>query len=275
MRRIKYLYWNICKKNSPNIISDMIYENNIDILALVEAEKLDSNYLISELHRKNIDFKLQEIDPKDPGIKLFTRKKIKISVYKEEQHYSVYKVYNDGKDDIYLLFVVHFTSAMYKDEDARNFRAMNFSALFRKTEEEIYKEKNLYKSIIVGDFNLHPFSSGIIGVNGFNAVFSKYRATKISRTIQGEERLFYYNPMWQLIGRDRESQGTYYSNEDQSDRSFYWYLFDQILIRPSLIEQFNIDQLEIIEAVSGNNLLFNHKINKNFSDHLPVKFEIR
>lgn len=273
MRIIRYLYWNVCKKNLIKVIVDIIYKNDIDIVALVEADKIDSNYLISELHKFGINFKINEIDPKGEEIKLFSKNNLKISAFKEENHYSIYKTY-DG-EDMYLLFVVHLLSAMYKNENARDSRAQSLSKVFNKIEEEIFKESS-YKSIVIGDFNLHPFSSGIIGINGFNAVFSKDRAYKISRTVDEEKRLFYYNPMWKFMADDRNPQGTYYNTNDESDKSFYWYMFDQILIRPFLIERFIIDELEIISKINDAILIKNGKIdNIKYSDHLPIKFEIR
>lgn len=273
MRTIKFLYWNLCKKNLVRIITDIIDENNVDIIALVEADKIDNDYLISELHKVNIDYKINEINPKSKGIKLFSKKDIKLSVYKEEEHYSIFKIYDD--ENMYLLFVVHLLSAMHKNENARDSRAQNLSRVFNKVEEELFGELT-YKSIVIGDFNLHPFSSGIIGMNGFNAVFSKSRAQKIFRKVEDQKRLFYYNPMWKFMADDTSPQGTYYNTNDESDKSFYWYIFDQILIRPFLIDKFVFDELEIIYKINDNMLINNGKIDsRRYSDHLPIKFEIQ
>lgn len=250
----------------------MIIENQIDIIALVESDTIDSDRLISELHKVNINYKKHEMYPVNNGIMLLARNDINISTLREERHYSAFKIYSN--DDMFLLFVVHLTSAMYKSEEARNERAKNISKLFEKIEEHTFKN-TLYKSIVVGDFNLHPFSTGIIGAYGFNATLSPVKAKGISRKIDGDKKLFYYNPMWKSMGDNETVQGTYYTDSDENDKSFYWYTFDQILLRPFLIEQFKMNELKIINNVNGNTLIKNYKIDKqNYSDHLPIKFEI-
>jgi poly(3-hydroxyalkanoate) synthetase len=70
-------------------------------------------------------------------------------------------------------------------------------------------------------------------------------------------------------------QGTYYYDDDQEDKSFYGYTFDQVLLRPSLIDRFNLNEFKIINSINGQSLIKNAKINKkDFSDHLPIQFEI-
>ena len=229
--------------------------------------------MISELNKVNINYKNHEMCPVKSGIMLLAKNDIRISTLREERHYSAFKIHNNG--DMYLLFVIHLSSAMYKGEEARNERAKNISKLLEKIEEETFND-NSYKSIVVGDFNLHPFSTGIIGAHGFNATLSPFKAKKISRTIEGDTKLFYYNPMWKLMGDNEVVQGTYYNDSDENDKSFYWYTFDQILLRPLLIEQFIMKELKVINSVNGNTLIKNYKIDKaKYSDHLPIKFEIK
>lgn len=54
-----------------------------------------------------------------------------------------------------------------------------------------------------------------------------------------------------------------------------WYSFDELLIRPYFIDRFNWDYFGIIEKTDNYNFVSNSKIDKyNYSDHLPIKFEI-
>lgn len=163
---------------------------------------------------------------------------------------------------------------MFKDENARNKRADNVSDLIRKIEEKVFQDDE-FKSIVVGDFNLQPYSQGIAGVFGFNATMSVTNAIKQYRTIEGEKRYFYFNPMWKLMGDNKLVQGTYYVDNDQQDLSMFWYSFDEVLIRPYFIDKFNWEYFGVIEKTESYNLISDHKINKTlFSDHLPLKFEI-
>lgn len=161
---------------------------------------------------------------------------------------------------------------MYNEEKRRNMRASAFNDSFKKVEEEL----PLYNSIVVGDFNLHPFSDGIISMYGFNAVLDINKAKKGVRSCDGEKIKFYYNPMWKLMGKNDLTLGTYYSDTDSGGCSFYWYTFDQVLIRPELIDRFVWEEFEIISEIGEKAFIKNNKIDKeNYSDHLPVKFEIR
>ena len=87
--------------------------------------------------------------------------------------------------------------------------------------------------------------------------------------------MFYYNPMWQLIGKKGNAQGSYYSENDQQSKSMYWYSFDEVLLRPPLIDRFEWTYFDYITEINKMSFMKNGKIDKKkYSDHLPLKFEI-
>lgn len=278
MKRIKYLFWNINNKNLVQELVRIVLEKSIDIVMVVEAENLDSQYFISGLRKKGRYFDKKEVLSRKNGILLLADRNIIVSTYKEEKHFTAYKIYVEHNR--YLLVVVHLTSAMYCSEPARDQRANELAKMIEKLEESCNKEneeqgKEDYHTMIVGDFNLHPFSSGIIGAHGFHAVMDLNRALTGGRIIDGNRIRFYYNPMWNLMGRRDHVPGTYYYEADQDDRLFYWYTFDQILLRPELIDAFMWEEFEIIDRIGEISLLRNHRIySEKYSDHLPVKFAI-
>lgn len=268
---MKIIFWNIYKKELSSIIADMIYQYEADIVVLAESENLSSNKLVNQMHSKAQEW--NEIVIKAKGnIKVFAKKQFNILPHKEEKHFSSYKIYIGDK--ILLMNTVHFPSAMYSDEVARGHFAERISQQFEKIEETIYDKKER-SSFVVGDFNLQPYSYGIAGVNAFNATMSMEKAKTISRKVNGEQCLFYYNPIWQLIGKKGNAQGSYYSENDQQSKSMYWYSFDEVLLRPSLIDRFEWTYFDYITEINKMSLLINGKIDKKkYSDHLPLKFEI-
>lgn len=268
---IKFLFWNLYQKNLIDPLVQLIFENDIDVVALVEMKKLDVDALIYQLKIKSQNWVKISICP-STDIIVLCKNRVNINVFVEEKNYCTYKIKND--DDLYLLNVVHLKSSMYCEESARDQRAINISNILRRREEDFFKDSE-YKSVIVGDFNLQPYSNGILSAHGFNATMSKHIAQKIKRKVDGENKFFYYNPIWKLMGDNKDVQGTYYSSTDQQDKSIYWYSFDQLLIRPFFIERFNWDNFEIIENTQNHNFINNNKIYKSkYSDHLPIKFEI-
>jgi len=253
-------------------------ENHIDIIMIAESENLDMQYFLSGLRKNGKIFTQIELLPKKRGLTLFANESLEVLIYKEEKYFTAYKVHNNGKK--YLLFVTHFTSPMYKGESARVQRANTLYRTIEKMESacnevETQTGKRKYNSIVVGDFNLQPFSDGIIGIHGFNAIMDANKAKKGSRTFGESNIRFFYNPMWRLMGKHDGIFGTYYCETDQEDKSFYWYTFDQVLLRPELIDEFVWDEFEIIKKIGNKTLIKNNRIYKEkFSDHLPIKFKI-
>lgn len=249
----------------------MIVENEADIVAIVETENLDVQGIIHSLKLQSQDWQVSEICP-EADIKVLTRSNVHISVHREDKNFATYKIFEG--EEVFLLHVVHFPSPLRLEECARDMRAINISQVLRKMEEDIF-QKTDYKSIIVGDFNLQPYSQGISSVHGFNATMSISKAKKVFRKVGGEQKRFYFNPTWKLMGDNRNVQGTYYNNSDQQDKSIFWYSFDEILIRPYFIDRFNWDYFEIVEGTTSYKFIRNDVIDKSgYSDHLPIKFEI-
>ena len=120
---------------------------------------------------------------------------------------------------------------------------------------------------------MNPFEAGMVAADGFHSVMDRRIALKGSRIVGGKERKYFYNPMWRLMGDDTNSfLGTYYYRGGQV--SYFWNTFDQILLRSSLLEYFESENISIISQVSDQSLLKNNKINKTFSDHLPIMIEL-
>ena len=237
MVNIKYLFWNVYRKNLIGVLIDVILENNVDIVALAETRALDIQGVINALRAKNQDWKVLEICPKS-DLRVLAKADLRISVHREEKRFVSCKILNG--EELYLFSVVNLSSPMYLEESARDIRAMNISQVLRKLDEGIF-ESSEYKSIIVGDFNLQPYSQGISSVHGFNATMSISNAKRIYRKVEGEKKFFYFNPTWKLMGDNKIVQGTYYNSSDQQEKSIFWYSFDELLIRPYFIDKFNWD----------------------------------
>ena len=141
--------------------------------------------------------------------------------------------------------------------------------------EESFFGKEEFKSIVLGDFNLQPYSRGIMGYDSFNATMSVEHALKGYRIIKGKKKLFYYNPMWKMMGKNKLVQGTYYRNRDSEGLSVYWYTFDEVLLRPYFIKKFEWTSFKILEGTNNRSFVKGNKINsKVYSDHLPIMFEV-
>ncbi len=123
---------------------------------------------------------------------------------------------------------------------------------------------------------MNPFEAGMIAANGLHAVMSRQVASRIARTVQGREHLFFYNPMWGQMGdRASTTAGSYFFDAAELV-NYFWNVFDQVLMRPQLAERFDPASLRIVTSVGSRSLVgADGRPNvDSFSDHLPVVFSL-
>ena len=83
--------------------------------------------------------------------------------------------------------------------------------------------------------------------------------------------------MWSFFGELGKGNvnGTYYYS-NATPICFFWNIFDQVLIRPELIDViFDESSLRIVSSINDFSLM-NKKghVDKRLSDHLPIEFEL-
>ena len=82
--------------------------------------------------------------------------------------------------------------------------------------------------------------------------------------------------MWAHLGeRDGHPPGTYFYSHSEFV-NYYWNVFDQVVVRPDLIDCFETERIKVLTAVGNTSLLQDdgRPDARNFSDHLPLLFEI-
>jgi hypothetical protein len=127
----------------------------------------------------------------------------------------------------------------------------------------------------VGDFNLNPFDYGAVVANGLHGVMTKAIASEGSRVINGVEFPFFYNPMWSRLGDQSPGPPGSYFYRSARHVNLFWNTFDQVLVRPDLIDEFQDKSLRVLTAVRGINLIKRGRPDKaTYSDHLPLVFQL-
>lgn len=263
---MKYLFWNTGKNKVNRYIELLINKYEIDIFALAEyndnkdelLKKLSAHYHIPKIGCQRID--------------IFTScKPNQIIHLSEGSHYTIKRVPHDKLGLINIVFV-HFASQLYKNVDDD----LLLESIKLKNEIEMLENKiGNDKTIVVGDLNMNPFDKGMISAAGLHSVPSRKIASKNTRKINSEEYKMFYNPMWNFFGDNIQPEGTYFYNASSRSVNYFWNIFDQVIIRPSLINSFKSSKMKIIDNVGEYNLLNRHgKPNKDISDHLPIIFEI-
>ena len=171
-----------------------------------------------------------------------------------------------------LLATAHLPSKLYWSAESQAFECVE---LARNIEAE-ERTAGHRRTIVVGDFNMNPFEAGLVSAAGLNSVMSRRVASRETRTVQGREYRFFYNPMWSHFGDARDdTAGSYYYDAGQHV-NYYWNMFDQVLLRPELAEHFDPTGLSIVKAVGALSLVRpdGRPDPANGSGHLPILFEV-
>ena len=261
---MKYLFWNTYhNKNINHILSELIIENNIEIVLLAEYIA-EAKELIDLLAFKNV--KIKEYGSCSERIKIFG--KVENVEHRIDTDHAIIRIIND-KD---ILCCVHLNSQIYSDHE--NYREILIEQIINDI-QTVEKELKSENTIIVGDFNINPYDSSCINARYFHAIPVYAETKRKSRTIAGKEYYMFYNPMWNLLGDKQQPYGTYYHSGSNTVNT-YWNIYDQVIIRPALKERFVSDSLKIIKETETRFLLdHNGHPDKNISDHLPIVFEIK
>jgi len=261
-------FWNVNKNKSlDNLILELVQENKIDILALAEYDN-DTEQLCKLLDQRETRYKpLQCIGcDKIKGIynSKYTQKPLKAtSRYIISTFSTVYSKL--------LLGAIHGPAMPRKSDDDRR----QYYSIYIHDIEQAESESGINNTILIGDFNSSPFDGSIVRAGAIHAIPHKEEASKNSRIVDGHNYKTFYNPTWKLLALDKPPYGTYYYNNSNYE-NYYWYLFDQVIVRPGLINSFQEDSLRIITEINDKSLLKNdYSPDIAYSDHLPIIFEIQ
>lgn len=72
-----------------------------------------------------------------------------------------------------------------------------------------------------------------------------------ARTVNGQRRKFFYNPMWSHYGDEPSGPPRTYFYRGSRPITHFWHMFDQVLLRLSLLEYYAPDALQIVTMIGG------------------------
>ena len=186
----------------------------------------------------------------------------------ETEYYTIKELFVPGWYKLLVAFI-HFPSKLFATDDDQ----MVESQMFKQEIEMAEKQCQNYNTIIIGDFNMNPFEKGMAAASAIHSIPCSLTAKERKRVIKGREYSMFYNPMWNLFGDNDNKPGTYYYKK-ASHLVYFWNIFDQVIIRPGLIDKFNSKSLEIISK-AGEISLVDENHRPCLSDHLPIFFSLK
>ncbi len=268
-------FWNInCteknKKDLSDTIVDLVIEKQLDILVVAEATESVCTLFLTKINIKSPD-KYHLVKSSKDRLKLFSRYK---SLVFEDLSYNyvssrwlAHKITIPNRFTINL-FSVHFYSKTDWSDASLALECVNLA----RDIESIEHITNCSDTIVIGDFNMNPFESGLVAANGLNTTPDLEHAVQLPQGRRVDRRFYryFYNPMWNYFGNYTQPFGTCYY-PPSGHVSYQWHIFDQILLRPSFHQHLNEPYIEIVKELTTKSLLkkFARPNRKKYSDHLP------
>lgn len=275
---MKIGFWNVGTKND---LSDMLVswtnERQLDIICLAEVSDNVKLSFLKKINKSGTTKSFKQVKCAKSKITIISS--YSASVFKDKSHkyssgrWTAHKIQIPGLITFNLL-AVHFHSKVNWSEASLSLECVNFSRDIELI-ESITKCKN---TVLIGDFNMNPFENGLVAANGINAIPDLEYASKRKkgRRIDGINYNYFYNPMWNFFGDFNKPYGTHYCRPS-GHISHEWHIYDQLILRPSMKQYFDKPFVEITTNISGSSLITNLKRpdNKNYSDHLPIIFNLK
>ena len=169
----------------------------------------------------------------------------------------------------FLLAALHLNSKLHGNSPASQ---LGYAG--RARDEIVYHEAatGIDRTVVVGDFNMDPYESGMVSVDGFHAIMDRRIVIGPRRKIGPDRFDAFYNPMWSLMG-DLTSwpPGSLYHLGDRS--SPRWHTFDQVILRPGLIPALTPYELEFVTSHEFVNAT-GRPGSGSGSDHFPLWFTL-
>jgi hypothetical protein len=136
-------------------------------------------------------------------------------------------------------------------------------------------------SLLIGDFNLNPFDQGLSSRDQLCGLMDEKASLRLEKKYikQGRgrdsENPIFYNPMWGCFGDRTQGPPATYRYVTQSHRDYLFYMFDQMMLRPSILKHLikypNGLDIQIIDTIRSVPLISKRGIPlSGFSDHLPI-----
>lgn len=98
--------------------------------------------------------------------------------------------------DSILVVAAHLPSKLWKKTEDQILASMRVARYIRDAESRVGHSR----TIVIGDLNMNPFETGVVGSEGFHAIMDRRIAASGSRTVSGEQCSFFYNPTWGTFG---------------------------------------------------------------------------
>lgn len=270
MVKLSIMFWNLNRRDRAQLLIEAAQSLDIDVLILAESpvdERQLSDHSMTGSRFTKVDTIVKRLqfyirDPHLPVVEGWADASSRMSV----------NVMNFAGHEI-LLAAVHFGSKAFYDERHQETEIQSLV-----NDLVAFEAKQGHRrTLVIGDFNVNPFESGMVKAAGFHAMTTRRCVERQTRTVQGREYPLFYNPMWQFFGDQTVGPpGTYFNIRSGEHLSYNWNMFDQVLLRPELLPWFQ-NEVEIITSIGKLSLADEQGFPdaEVGSDHFPILATLR
>jgi hypothetical protein len=273
---LTFLFWNINGRPLQALAAQLAAEQDVDVLLLAECEATPEMVLRELNGRQGLRF-----SPPDPSsacqriavYSRFSERLLALERAPEEAGKYTFRRLEAPNQPPLLLGVVHLRSKLYQSPTSQAHATLGLRQAIERPERWLGD----FRTVLVGDWNMGPFEEGMVSAAALHGVMTRRLANEVSRTVDGTEYRFFYNPMWGRLGDDTPGPpGTYYYRSAEHV-AYFWHTFDQVLLRPSLLPFFHTEDLQVLQRVGTLPLLSRNGLPDRAvaSDHLPLLFRLR
>lgn len=272
---MKIGFWNIAGQTNPTV-KDLIYEwttiHDLDIIVLIEC-KISVFDLLNSLNRgKKSNYFSSPSYRNGSYFQVFTKLESKFSKPIAEERRCEARRIVDPIYGNFSLVMIHFQSKLHWDDNDQNAHSPEIKWFIDDVEKQVGHDR----TVVIGDFNMNPFQAGMVQTTGLHATMDRRVAGMGSRIVSGNTYKFFYNPMWSFFGEKGKGDvnGTFFY-QSAKPITYFWNIFDQVILRPSLLKAFSDDSLLVLTRIGTRSLLNRQKtVDNQISDHLPVIFDL-
>ncbi len=271
-----FLFWNINKKPLAALLRLLVDEYAPDVLALAECS-IAVDVLLDAVNANGaVTYRISPDPAGEPASRLVLLTRLPhaaITALVGNTKCAVRHIKPPLSADL-LLVALHLISKLHTNggEQEQAMLATRLRPLIDDAERQVGHQR----AVVMGDLNMSPFESGVTSSETLHAVTERHSALKRSRTVQGQERFFFYNPLpGQLAAAAAGPPGTYYRPATGTAPAS-WHIYDQVLIRPDLLANFSDEDLSVLTRAGPVSLLnkSGRPDRRVGSDHLPLLLKI-
>ena len=267
---VTFLFWNVRNKDLGGLAARVVEEHRVDVILLAECLS-PAGFLESLNQSLSAKFNYHVINP-ERRIEIYSRFPSKnVGLLGDIGGLSAFRLLPFDGEEL-LVIGAHLLSKKHLTPEDQTLLCTEIA----RTVSEFESVVGHRRTVLVGDLNMNPFETGVVGAQGLHAASSREIAKGGSRVVARKEFRFFYNPMWSHFGdRGPSPPGTYFYGSS-APTNLFWNIFDQVLVRPELLGGFADENVKILTQAGEIALLrSNGRPNGTIaSDHLPIVFSI-